>query len=225
MRDAEKTISAVMAGLQRAEAPAGLERRVQDGLTRRLAERGTIGKPSAIFILGFRWVALGLGCAAVSLAVAMSLLRVNQPVATTGAGALERRSVPGTVEAVRSSVNRAAWSSESMRQRMRARSGRHADGSADAVPLRKAVPLELSSGGEGGEGNIVSFPAPPMPLTQQERLLLRIANHGGPEEIAMLDWSGRAAEDMEETAVFQEFFGRPESVEQAMQKDDQGASQ
>jgi len=32
-----------------------------------------------------------------------------------------------------------------------------------------------------------NHPAPPMPLTEQEKLLLRIAHKGDPEELAMLN--------------------------------------
>jgi hypothetical protein len=46
-----------------------------------------------------------------------------------------------------------------------------------------------------------------MPLTEQERLLLRIAHRGDPVEMAMLDPRMRAARDAEEQTEFQRFFG------------------
>jgi hypothetical protein len=58
-----------------------------------------------------------------------------------------------------------------------------------------------------------SHPAPPMPLTEQERLLLRIAHRGDPVELAMLDPMRRAARDVEEQTEFQRFF-KPRTVEQ-----------
>jgi hypothetical protein len=58
-----------------------------------------------------------------------------------------------------------------------------------------------------------SHPAPPMPLTEQERLLLRIAHRGDPVELAMLDPVLRDVRDAEEQADFQRFFG-PERTEQ-----------
>jgi hypothetical protein len=51
-----------------------------------------------------------------------------------------------------------------------------------------------------------SFPAPPMPLTEQERLLLRIAHKADPVELAMLDPIQRAARDAEEKADVKKFF-------------------
>jgi hypothetical protein len=53
-----------------------------------------------------------------------------------------------------------------------------------------------------------SFPAPPMPLTAQERLLLRLGNKVDPMEMAMLDPKFRAIEDAEEKEEFQRFFGQ-----------------
>ncbi len=66
------------------------------------------------------------------------------------------------------------------------------------------------------EMRAASHPAPPMPLTEQERLLLRIAHRGDPVELAMLDPMTRAARDVEEGAEFQRFFGsvRQPSTEQ-----------
>jgi hypothetical protein len=58
-----------------------------------------------------------------------------------------------------------------------------------------------------------SHPAPPMPLTEQERLLLRIAHRGDPVELAMLDPMRRAARDVEEQTEFQRFF-KPRTIEQ-----------
>jgi hypothetical protein len=58
-----------------------------------------------------------------------------------------------------------------------------------------------------------SHPAPPMPLTEQERLLLRIAHRGDPVELAMLDPMRRAARDVEEQTEFQRFF-KPRTTEQ-----------
>ena len=57
-----------------------------------------------------------------------------------------------------------------------------------------------------------SFPAPPMPLTEQERLLLRIAHSGDPVELAMLNPEKRAAREAGTDADFQRFFN-PKSTE------------
>jgi hypothetical protein len=50
-----------------------------------------------------------------------------------------------------------------------------------------------------------SHPAPEAPLTQEERLLLRIVHRGDPEELAMLNPQIRAQRDAESEAEFLKF--------------------
>jgi hypothetical protein len=47
-----------------------------------------------------------------------------------------------------------------------------------------------------------------MPLTEQERLLLRLVHKDDPVELAMLDPRARALQDLEDKADFQRFFGQ-----------------
>jgi hypothetical protein len=54
-----------------------------------------------------------------------------------------------------------------------------------------------------------SYPAPPLPLTEQERLLLRIVHKDDPVEMAVLNPVLRAARDAEDQAEFQRFFVKP----------------
>lgn len=51
-----------------------------------------------------------------------------------------------------------------------------------------------------------SFPPPRLPLTKQERLLLRVVHTGDPEELAMLHEEMRAKKDAESKDEFQQFF-------------------
>jgi len=51
-----------------------------------------------------------------------------------------------------------------------------------------------------------SRPAPPLPLTKEEKLLLRVVHAGGPEELAMLNPDERARREAESEAEFQQFF-------------------
>ncbi len=52
----------------------------------------------------------------------------------------------------------------------------------------------------------ISYPAPPLPLTEQEELLLKLAHKGDPVQLAMLDPVQRAARYAEERAEVQQFF-------------------
>jgi hypothetical protein len=51
-----------------------------------------------------------------------------------------------------------------------------------------------------------SHPAPPMPLTEQEKLLLRVAHRRDPVQMAALNPVQREARDAEEKAEVERFF-------------------
>jgi hypothetical protein len=62
------------------------------------------------------------------------------------------------------------------------------------------------------------FPAPPMPLTDQEKMLLRLAHRADPaEEIAMLTPEGKAVRDAQADAEFLAFFPPPATTEEETQ--------
>jgi hypothetical protein len=60
-----------------------------------------------------------------------------------------------------------------------------------------------------------SHPAPEVPLTQEEKLLLRAVRTGDPQVIAMLNPEERARQEAASEAEFQEF------VEQSNKEDQQ----
>jgi hypothetical protein len=62
------------------------------------------------------------------------------------------------------------------------------------------------------EMRAASQPAPPLPLTKQERLLLHVTHEGASEELAVLDPAKRAAQDKEERAEVERFF-EPKTTE------------
>jgi hypothetical protein len=57
------------------------------------------------------------------------------------------------------------------------------------------------------ETQAASFPAPPLPLTEQERLLLRLAYRRDPQDTALLNPAAQAAQSAKATEQFQQFFG------------------
>ena len=54
---------------------------------------------------------------------------------------------------------------------------------------------------------LVSFPAPPMPLTKQEKLLQRVARTDNPQVLAMLNPTLRAQQEAKEKEEFEKFAG------------------
>jgi hypothetical protein len=57
-----------------------------------------------------------------------------------------------------------------------------------------------------GTTQTASFPAPPLPLTEQEKLLLRLAHRGDSDSTAILNPDVRAAQTAKATEQFQQFF-------------------
>jgi hypothetical protein len=56
------------------------------------------------------------------------------------------------------------------------------------------------------ETQAAGFPAPPLPLTEQERLLLRLAHRRDPEDTAILNRDLQAEQSAKATEQFQQFF-------------------
>jgi hypothetical protein len=57
------------------------------------------------------------------------------------------------------------------------------------------------------ETQAAGFPTPPLPLTEQETLLLRLAHRRDPQDTAMLSPAVQAAKSAKATEQFQQFFG------------------
>lgn len=209
MKNSEEAIERVLTGLRDVEAPEGMERRILAGLEGRAAARsGWRAVPIWLAMPPGRSIARGLACGvalagAVVLVLAIPAMRragrvpvrskidtgrvkvVPMTPAVIATGDVERSSpVPGVGSSVRLGTTTKVNEAESV----------SAADSGDSVAM--------------SEMRAPSFPAPPMPLTQQERLLLRIARKVDPVEMAMLDPKVRALQDAEEKAEFQRFFGQ-----------------
>jgi hypothetical protein len=217
MKSSEETIEKVLAGLGDAEAPAGMERRILDGLE----ERGVVRSGS-----GWRWwlpvwlvaparpVAVGpwmcgvalAGIVVVALAVP-AIRRLGQaPVQARRNSAPRGNSAPpgspalAASEAASESAEHASLrSSVRSVEEMKTEDGINAENVADVVDGDSAALDDMHA---------ASRPAPPMPLTEQERLLLLLVHKDAPVELAMLDSRMRALQDSEDKAEFQRFFAQ-----------------
>ena len=237
MKNSEEAIERVLAGLRDADAPTGMERRILEALDNggddraddRAATRTRSGwrwlrpiwlaapaRPFAVasLVCGVALVSLFVAALAIPSIRRLGLAPARSKMNPAGAGA-SAESVRLTTAAT--AVNGAQLHpTESGGRPMRSMSEGemtnattarvdHArdrdghDGRSDSDTDSDSVALE--------EMRAASHPAPPLPLTEQERLLLRIAHMGDPVELAMLDPMTRAARDVEEGAEFQRFFG------------------
>lgn len=200
MKNSDEAVERVLAGLREAEAPEGMERRileaVRDGASQRgrwAARRRTI--PSRLEGT-MSWATAAAGVVVVAGMLCWSSLRgprVGDPSVMP-----KRQTVVANVAAPEPEM-RSAKAVEETPRTPRLKGSKH---SGRTLRVREREATARS------EMRAASSPASPMPLTEEEKLLLRVVHRGDPEEIALLNPAVRAAQDAEETAEFGEFFGR-----------------
>jgi hypothetical protein len=185
MRDADGTIEKLLAGLRDAEPPTGIERRILNALEGMEArEAPTLAslwrRPVWPWWLRPAW-AMPLACAVMLIVAVTGHQHRHAPLVV-------RSPSPG------SDVHEAAVAQRPtiMPRRMDAR-----------VPVRRPRTHAVPAVGETQEA---SFPAPPLPLTEQERLLLRLAHRGDAENMALLNPDVQAQQIAKATEQFQQFF-------------------
>jgi hypothetical protein len=185
MRDAEQTIERLLAGLRDAEPPAGIERRILqalDGMEARQISGAAWPWRRPILPLWSRpAMAISLACAAM-LIVAITNYQSRH------AAPVVRSPSPG------SDVRQAevAQKATVVPRRLDVR-----------VAVRRPRTQDVTVAGETQEA---SFPAPPLPLSEQERLLLRLAHRGDAEKMDLLNPDVQAAQIAKATEQFQHFF-------------------
>ena len=201
----------VLAGLRDAAAPDGMERRILAGLEERAAARSRsvwrqllpVWAPANPVAVGSLVCGVALaGVFVVALAIPAIRRLGHAPVQApqqTG-----RNSVPAGAAAL--TVSEAA--SGSARSAL-SRGGARSIGKKEAEMSAAGADVVLDSDSAAlEEMHAASYPAPPMPLTEQERLLLRLVHKDDPVELAMLDPKLRDLQDSEDKAEFQRFFGQ-----------------
>ena len=220
MKNSDEAIDTVLAGLRDAEAPEGMERRILDAL-----ENGAAVRAESVWhrLLPL-WLLTPTGATTRVLVCGAALAGVVVVVFATSAirhaGDVAVRSkkevapakvLPAVVDAPLVAVSS---SPHEKRAGLRVRTSVGETRSVRTVDSEDSVALS--------EMRAASFPAPPMPLTEQEKLLLRIAHRGDPVEMAMLDPNQRSVQEMKEKAEYQSFFARPVIKQPTME---QGAEQ
>lgn len=196
MRDSDQAIEKVLAGLRDAEAPAGMERRILETVqnhpsvhsrwdwlttvTPRIA-----GRPMA-------YAAALAGVVALALVIPAIHQRQQAPIQSAkSTAAAPLASTPSSLVAETSEPQRPAMISRTMR-RLKPRRLEAVD-NQDSLAMR--------------ETNAPSHPAPPLPLTEQEKMLVRFVRTRTPEQLAANDPAKWAAHDAQEQAEFDRFFG------------------
>jgi hypothetical protein len=175
MKNPEEAIGKVLAGLREAEAPAGMEGRILAAVEARASKRPIIAPRWA-------WSAALAGVAAVCLL--MAIHRYGQTLTQA------RHAVP--VESAGTQVV-SLLRNESIAP---ARATTH---------VRRVRQTNDADAGLLQEMRAPSHPAPEAPLTNEEKLLLRVVHSGDPQLMAMLNPEERARQEAESEAEFQKF--------------------
>ena len=205
MKNSDEAIERVLGGLRDVEAPVGMERRVLAAMEERAAARS-----------GFAWRGWAAGLAA-------AVVVVGAVVVSMGPRRVEPQSiavvkVPAVAPVVPSVATVAGVQKRNTGVLTVTAAGAGTHPGANVAVLhyvqndvhfyqgRKEVLKADEPVASGG------IPAPPMPLTEQERLLLHLATHADPQALTPLIAEVRARKDAEFDAEFQEFFAPPEAV-------------
>ncbi len=199
MKSADDAMQTILRGLRDVQVPEGMEQRIVKGLDERVV-------PGAAS--GLDWLrspaAWGLSAAGVCalLLVVFGMYRMNLnsihadkiAVRTTRSQGSQPSVVHEKVEAPQEVLLPVAATKPRTRQ------------TVQQAEMRQATTARKSETASLDDATARSFPAPPMPLTEQERLLLKMAHRSDPELIAMLNPAARAGREAEEQAEVAKFF-------------------
>jgi hypothetical protein len=208
MKDADGTIERLLAGLRDAEPPGGMERRILEALDGMEVRQGVAS--ASLWRLPFRpAIAMLLACTVTLMAIFTVEQRKHvpgQPHGTPGQ-ALVPVKPHGTLHG---RLGQAGQATEGLNGAPNIfsslRVGQKPQRSNGAA-LRQLPPVKHPQNAPAaGETQTASFPAPPLPLTEQERLLLRLAHRGDADNMAILNPVTRAAQTAKATEQFQQFF-------------------
>jgi len=201
MKDADGTIERLLTGLRDAEPPGGMERRILEALDGMEAREAVTS--ASLRRLPFRpAIAMLLACTVILMAVFTVEQRKHVPgqqlVPLKPHGTLHGR--PGQAGQATEGLNGAPNIFSSLRVGQKPQR-------SNGAALRQLPPVKHPHDAPAaGETQTASFPAPPLPLTEQERLLLRLAHRGGDDNMAILNPDTRAAQTAKATEQFQQFF-------------------
>jgi hypothetical protein len=190
----KEDLERVLTGLRDSAIPDGMERRILAALENRASA------PSSWRSIRPAWMKLAAACsfamaAALAFVFVPAIRRpVHAPKRST-AGAILSKSLPPA------NANRNAAQGNDVQ----------IDVSAARPKLQRMRPVRREEAAPQDKSHAASFPPPPMPLTEEEKLLVRAAHRRAPVELAELTPARRAVEDEQERVDFERFFEPPKT--------------
>jgi hypothetical protein len=196
MKDSDQAIEKVLAGLRDAEAPVGMERRILEAVQDHpSAHSRWASLTTAPHRIPGRPIAYAAALAGVvALALAIPALHQRKQAPAHSAKVIPLTPLASTPSAI---------VAENIEPQTPA--------TISPVPRGpKPRRLKLVDSQESlamRETSAPSRPAPPLPLTEQEKLLVRFVRTRTPDQLAANDPAKWAAHDAQEQAEFDRFFG------------------
>ena len=178
MKDTDQIVDDIVSALREVEPSQGMERRILE----RLQAKGDVRMVS-------QWRP-----AALSFARLMGVVALSAVVASVGVVRMSRTAHAPSAARVQSPV--------------RSQPGAVVRQPSETIKTQRVVSHRVRRSVVMDPSRMASFPAPPMPLTQQERLLIRIVRRGDPGSRAMLDPASQEMQLAKENDQFEDFFGK-----------------
>jgi hypothetical protein len=176
MRDPDRTIENLLAGLRDAEPPPGMHHRILDAMAAGPAT--AYGSRRRLYLA----IAISLACA---LAITIWVQYPRHIPANLG-------NYTTNVEAPRTKPAQTV-ADKTPREPRR--------------PTSKVLLRPIHAGEVSYAEQSPGFPAPPLPLTEQEKLLLRLAHRNDAQDMTLLNPDVQAQQSAKATQQFQQFFG------------------
>jgi hypothetical protein len=177
-----ESIERALSGLRQVEAPAGLEDRVLQAMRhKREAAEEHVDSPWPTRWLS--WIGLGLAATAALLMVATTRHQHNSDSGEQQSPGISAARLPEP--AAESKAPRNGF-----------------DGPVSVKPERRQVHRVVR---QVHAEQVMGFPAPEPPLTEEEKLLQRIARSGDQQQLAMLSPELRAKDEAASEAEFKQF--------------------
>ena len=176
MKDPDRTIENLLAGLRDAEPPPGMHHRILDAML--------AGRATAYYSRPRLQPAI-----AISLACALAITIWVQ----------HHRHIPANLRSYTTNVDAPRTKP---RQTAADRTPREARTTTSRALLKPTHASEVSYAEESA-----GFPAPALPLTEQEKLLLRLAHRNDAQDMNLLNRNVQAQQSAKATQQFQQFFG------------------
>ena len=198
--DKDKRIDEVLRSLGQVDAPAGLEAR----MLRRLAAREQqASRPQG-------WVFAAAFCAAlVAAGLGWSAMRLHRGPAVAHSP-VSARTVAQTATIVRGDLAGASSIAPSQPSRKSSAHG--------AFAFAESKPKRAEAGPQAAVPVTVSYFAENAPLTEQERLLVRIAHHPAPDDLQLLNPELREQIARSNAAEFEQFLEHEDELLKAKEE-------